>query len=77
MAQKDGEGRNPHVIMPGEKSHLYLFFFQENETCLVPNSPGPAVMTCCNYPVLNWYLKHPAEKLRGLHCVPRSWHIFQ
>lgn len=41
MAQKDGEGRNPHAIMPGEKSHLF-FFFQENETCLVSNSPGPA-----------------------------------
>ena len=34
-----------------------------------------SLTTCHKYPVLHWYLKHAAGKLRGFHCVPKSWHI--
>lgn len=80
LAQKDGEGRKPHVIMSGEK--IQLFFFSRKWDMPNPKFTRTcrdwrSATTFCNYPVLCWYLKHPPGKLRGFHCVPKSWHISQ
>lgn len=80
LSGPEGWGREkaPCHYVRGKDS---TFFFQENETCLIPNSPGPAEIE--GQPqhsvTIQFYagISNILQENSGVSSVPKSWHISQ